>query len=198
MFWYEEEVKYLEKKAQAQNPAEKVIFYGSSTIRLWDTVEKDFSQHNPVNLGFGGSTLAACVWFFERLILAHPTKSLIFYGGDNDLGEGRHPEEVFIFMQQLLFKVRRHLGNIPFTYISIKPSPARWHIADRVRFTNKIIRQEIEKGNDRQYFIDIYEAMLGKDGKPDPSFFISDGLHLSPKGYQVWKDILNRHSLKIF
>ncbi|MEO6149861.1 MAG: hypothetical protein ABIP28_06855 [Mucilaginibacter sp.] len=26
---------------------------------------------------------------------------LIFYAGDNDLGDGRHPEEVFIFSRNL-------------------------------------------------------------------------------------------------
>jgi lysophospholipase L1-like esterase len=28
--------------------------------------------------------------------------------------------------------------------------------------------------------------MLGADGKPLPELFVKDGLHLTPKGYEVW------------
>ena len=30
------------------------LFTGSSSIRRWDGLEKDFPQHNPLNRGFGG------------------------------------------------------------------------------------------------------------------------------------------------
>ncbi len=52
----------------------------------------------PINLGFGGSTLAACAWFFDPIVapVSHP-QTLILYAGDNDLGDGRHPEEVLFF-----------------------------------------------------------------------------------------------------
>src|SRR5208337_3077981 len=36
-----------------------VAFYGSSSIRLWETLQEDFPGIGVVNLGFGGSSLAA-------------------------------------------------------------------------------------------------------------------------------------------
>jgi len=59
---------------------------------------KDFEEYMPINLGFGGSTLAACAWFFDPIVapVIHP-QTLILYAGDNDLGDGRHPEEVLFF-----------------------------------------------------------------------------------------------------
>jgi lysophospholipase L1-like esterase len=198
MIWYEEEVQYLEKKAQIQeNTLPKVIFYGSSSIRLWTSLQEDFKV-NLVNIGFGGSTLAACVWFFERLVLPYKPSSMIVYAGDNDLGDGRNPEEVFIFFQQLLYKIRQHFGDIPLGFISIKPSFMRWTMKDKIRYTNQLIRQEIEKSPSNQYFINIYEAMLDERGFPNKDYFDADGLHLSPKGYEIWKNEVLKFSSRLF
>ncbi|MEO6849327.1 MAG: GDSL family lipase, partial [Mucilaginibacter sp.] len=68
MFWYEDEVKNLEKVVLKLGYEAETLFYGSSSIRLWTTLYKDFDNIKPVNLGFGGSTLAACVWFFDRIM----------------------------------------------------------------------------------------------------------------------------------
>ena len=70
MTWYEDEVRLLEQRIQSLPPADdRVVFYGSSSIRLWTTLANDFPDVNTLNLGFGGSTLASCTWFFERLIV---------------------------------------------------------------------------------------------------------------------------------
>lgn len=97
MTWYEEEVRELENRRLQSNFGEGMIFYGSSTIRLWETLHEDFIDYKPINLGFGGSTLEACVWYFDRVVALHNPKSIIVYAGDNDLGDGRLPKEVFIF-----------------------------------------------------------------------------------------------------
>jgi len=86
------------------------LFYGSSSIRLWESLYNDFATYKPVNLGFGGSTLAACVWFFDRLMMPLNPKRLVVYAGDNDLSDGRNPEEVFIFFEQLVVKARQRLA----------------------------------------------------------------------------------------
>ena len=43
------------------------VFYGSSSIRPWDTLAEDFDPR-VLNLGFGGATLEACDYFFSRLV----------------------------------------------------------------------------------------------------------------------------------
>ncbi|HEY2582718.1 MAG TPA: GDSL family lipase, partial [Mucilaginibacter sp.] len=124
MYWYEDEVRRLENdRAKLAYDAE-TIFYGSSSVRMWTNLYNDFSNLKPVNLGFGGSTLAACVWFFERIMTPYHPKRLIIYAGDNDLGDGRHPEEVFIFFQQLVVKAQKQFGDIPCYFVSLKLSPS--------------------------------------------------------------------------
>ena len=193
MNWYEEEVQQLEKKIKTTTDVtNRTVFYGSSTIRLWKTLEQDFPEKRVLNIGFGGSTLAACDWFFERLVIPTKPRSLIFYAGDNDLGDGRLAEEVFLFFGALITKMQQHLPDVPFTYMTIKPSPARWHLIDRIRLANQLIRQKIAE-IPNYHCVDMFTPMLDSKGHPRWDLFDADGLHLSSKGYALWKQILGQH-----
>ena len=186
MDWYEADVRPLEEKVKTFTPAtEKIVFYGSSSIRLWTTLAQDFPHLDTLNLGFGGSTLAACTWFFERLVVPYLPKAIVFYAGDNDLGDGRHPEEVYLFFCAFASKMRNLLPDVPLYFLSVKVSLARWEIADKIQKTNQLIGREMEKYPDWQY-IDMTTPLLDQQGKPRREFFESDGLHLSPAGYRIW------------
>ena len=198
MEWYEEEVHEIEQRRQKDPPpAGMVAFYGSSSMRLWENLEEDFGSYGVLNLAFGGSTMAACAWFFEQLVVPCHPRAIICYAGDNDLGDGRSPEEVLASFQELLVKVDAHFPTIPFTILSIKASPSRWHLVDKIRYTNELMYREIE-GRDNGHFIDVFSAMLGSDGRPDDSLFLEDGLHVSRQGYMVWKRLLLYRSGDIF
>ena len=190
MLWYENEVQRLEQENGSLDYDPKMIFYGSSSIRLWETLYEDFQPYQPLNLGFGGSTLAACVWYFDRLLQPYNPGSIIVYAGDNDLGDGRHPEEVFIFFRQLVASVRRRFGNIPLAFISIKPSITRWNLVESIRYTNKIIAEEIRREGGNLHFINVYNRMTDNAGYPRREFLEPDGLHINAKGYALWKEII--------
>lgn len=196
MYWYEEEVKQLEKTHLKDRAGCGIIFYGSSTIRLWNNLEEDFSDLKVTNLGFGGSTLAACVWFFERIMNDFKPQALVVYAGDNDLGDGRNPEEIFTFFQQLMVKANLKFGDLPCYFVSLKPSISRWQMADQFRYTNNLIESEIIKLNNNWKFIDIFKRMLEKSGRPNPIYYDHDGLHLSEEGYRLWKEIIRDRLIK--
>jgi lysophospholipase L1-like esterase len=192
MYWYEEEIEHLEKVGSDTGYDPEIIFYGSSSIRMWDTLQTDFPQQKTVNLGFGGSTLAACVWFFKRVMKGYHPKALVIYAGDNDLGDGRNPEEVLIFFQQLKAEVKQRFGDeLPCYFMSLKPSPSRWHMVNQFVYTNSLIQKEINKGPGNWHFLDIYKKMLDASGLPKADLYQQDGLHLSVQGYQLWKEIVN-------
>ncbi len=190
MYWYESDVRHVEAEQDKADHEPEVVFYGSSTLRLWESLIADFPKWKVANLGFGGSTLAACVWFFERLFSTLRPKALVIYAGDNDLGDGRHPEEILIFFQQLMAK-SHILGNIPCYFISLKPSPARWHMAEQFRYTNNLIQSEIIRSDGNWKFIDIFQPMLDKQGIPIAAFYSTDGLHLSVAGYELWAALIS-------
>ena len=92
MEWYEQEVSAMEQRLRESPPPDGlVVFYGSSSLRMWESLENDFPTIGVLNLAFGGSTMEACAWFFERLVVPSNPRSIVCYAGDNDLGDGRSP-----------------------------------------------------------------------------------------------------------
>ncbi|SKC03873.1 GDSL-type esterase/lipase family protein [Dyadobacter psychrophilus] len=196
MNWYEDEVVRVEKECQKLSFQPETLFYGSSSINLWTTLYTDFEDIKPVNLGFGGSTLAACSWFFDRIMAqVSSAKTVIIYAGDNDLGDGRNPMEVCLYYRQLIGQIRVKFGDIPCYYISIKPSLQRWEIISQIKTANRLILQEINE-DPNQHYINIFPAMLDEQGTPARELFEQDGLHLSPSGYALWKKAI-RNALNL-
>ena len=116
---------------------------------------------------------------------------MVLYAGDNDLGDGRHPEEVFIFFRELMVEIRKSFGNIPVAFISIKPSIKRFNIIEQIKYTNKIISAEIDKMNDATFFVNVYDQMLDSNKYPRRDLFEAEGLHINDKGYALWKIIID-------
>lgn len=190
MTWYEDEVRLLEQKIKALPEADdRVVFYGSSSIRLWKTLATDYPDVNTLNLGFGGSTLAACSWFFERLVVPAKPTSIVFYAGDNDLGDGRHPEEVYLFFCAFMEKVQQRIPGVPVSFLAIKSSIARWHLRAQINRANQLIEAETVRWPNCR-FIDMMTPLIGPDGMPRKTYFEPDGLHLTPAGYAVWQNTL--------
>lgn len=197
MQWYEAEVRELEMRRRAGLvPLGAPVFYGSSSFRLWNTLDQDVDPAI-VNLAFGGSTLEACVFFFDRLVVPVQPSSLVIYAGDNDLGDGRSAEQVVTSFQALAAKVARLPGAPTFGFLSIKPSLSRWNLIDRIREANQQIRSLIA-AMPNAYYVDLFPAMLGSDGQPRPELFEADGLHLSRAGYRVWAEALKPYRNRIF
>jgi lysophospholipase L1-like esterase len=192
------EVRGLERLARTSPVlARPIVFYGSSSLRLWSSLAEDLGEPGIINLGFGGSTMAACAHFFERLVVPRQPKSLVLYAGDNDLGDGRPASEVVASFRELRRKVDTILGPIPFTFISIKPSPARWPLTDAIRSVNHSIKTDLESRQHSDY-VDVFSVMLGSDGRPRPELYAEDGLHLSREGYRVWAEQILLHRNTIF
>lgn len=191
MQWYEEDVQNAIAERRSCTYEPKTVFYGSSSIRLWTKLYEDFEGFQPVNLGFGGSTLAACVWFFDRIVspVRNP-HTFILYAGDNDLGDGRHPEEVLIFFREFMIRLRERFPQLQFYYISIKPSISRMELINEIVQANKLIEDDINARSSKDNFVNIFDKMIGSDGKPIASYFQEDGLHLSRDGYIVWREII--------
>ncbi len=197
MNWYEEEVRALERVVARRGREDRPpVFYGSSSFRLWDTLSDDIGPE-VLNVGFGGSTLEACDCFFERLVPPARPRSLLLYAGDNDLGDGRSVEAVVKSFRSLAARVGASLGGIPFGFVSVKPSPARYPLLDRIRSANKAVRAEIE-GTPGGYFVDVFSAMVDSRGWPKGEFFQEDGLHLNREGYLLWSQLLEPYRNRIF
>lgn len=171
-----------------------VAFYGSSTMRLWSDFAHNFRDKDGINLGFGGATLEACVYYFERIILPHNPRSMVIYAGDNDIGNHCDSNKVVELYIELLQKIDRHLPGIPVSLVSIKCSPARIKMRSTIEKANEQLARLAKTRPNTQY-IDLFSTLLDKNGEIKDTLFEGDRLHLNEKAYQLWtKQLLETES----
>jgi lysophospholipase L1-like esterase len=172
-------------------PPGSIVFVGSSSIRIWQTLQTDFPGLPVVNRGFGGSQLADSVNFADQLILQHHPREVVIYAGSNDINAGKEPEVVFGDFVALASKIHQALPKTKIAFISIGPSPSRWGQVEKVKRTNEMIRHYAQRhGID---FIDVFPLMLGPDGLPNPDIYRADKLHMNDKGYRIWVAAVRPH-----
>ncbi|BFM48937.1 cyclic nucleotide-binding domain-containing protein [Marinomonas sp. THO17] len=187
---FESDVRQLEFHLSHQEYKEQpVAFYGSSTMRLWDKFDEHFRDRDGINLGFGGATLEACVYYFERIVLPHKPRSLVIYAGDNDIGNHYDSNRVVELYIELLQKVDHYMAGTPVTLISIKCSPTRQHLRDVVEQTNVQIERLAQTRPNTQ-FVDLFSTLLDKNGDIKDNLFEGDRLHLTSKAYALWTNKL--------
>lgn len=182
---FETEVTALEAKlSQSPIMSGPIVFYGSSSIRLWKSLQQDFSGYAVLNCGFGGSKLTDCVRYANRLVIPRKPRAIVIYAGDNDLAAGIPPEKVFESFRQLFSIFRGYSPSIPIAFVSVKPSPARMMYFENILRFNRFVDDFLKTQQETEY-IDVCSDMLGQDHKPIQSLFRTDRIHLSPAGYEI-------------
>jgi len=170
-----------------------VVFYGSSSIVKWTTLAQDFPDYTTLNRGFGGSTLLEGLWEFKRSAYPLEPSVLVIYSGENDIAAGRTPAAVQDIFRQLIPTIRRFYPNLPIAYISIKPTPARAALIEKMNETNIRIRADIESSFPGVTFINIWPFMLLPNGQPNPALFGPDREHMNSEGYAIWTKIVTAY-----
>ena len=176
-------------------PPGGILFIGSSSIRMWKTLEQDFPGLPVTNRGFGGSQIADSNHFAERIVHPYKPRQIVLYAGDNDVAAGKSPETVLADFQQFVKTVHGKLPKARVSFISIKPSLSRWKLSGKMARANSLVSDACGKDK-RLDYIDIWQPMLGDDGRPKPDLFLGDGLHLNAKGYALWTSIVKPYLAK--
>jgi lysophospholipase L1-like esterase len=190
---FEAEIRAFEDKDRATPPQPGgIVFVGSSSIKGWRSLEKDFPGLGTVNRGFGGSVIPDATHFAGRIVTKYRPRQVVFYSGDNDLAAGQTPREVLLNFDAFVKRVRRDLPEVPIAFISIKPSPSRARILPAVMEANHRIRTYAYL-NPFITYIDIAAPMMQTDGTPRKDLFVSDMLHLNAEGYKLWAEHVRPH-----
>ena len=183
---WEKTIAQFEAADKTQMPASGgVLFISSSSIRMWKTLKHDFAGFSVINRGFGGSQIADSTHFAGRIVHPYKPRQIVLYAGDNDVAAGKSPETVLADFQKFVKAVHAKLPKARLSFIAIKPSLARWKLSGKMAKANALVRGVCAK-DERLDYIDIWQPMLGDDGKPKPELFLGDGLHLNAKGYALW------------
>lgn len=164
-----------------------VVFVGSSSIRLWDTLARDMAPLPVLNRGFGGSRLFDSVYWSHELVGVHEPSVAVVFSGTNDLAgdDPKSPERLRDLFLELVTRLHAENDDLQIVYIAITPTLAREPHIPAVLATNRLIRAACSR-DPRLEFVDPSPALLDAHGHPDPRFFLPDRLHLNEFGYSVW------------
>lgn len=171
-------------------PDDAILFVGSSSIRFWPTAEW-FPGRTVINRGFGGAHISDVNHYLEETVLRYSPDVVVFYAGDNDIAADKTPAQVLEDYREFVGAVQRGNPDTRIVFIAIKPSLARWSVWPEMQDANDRIRSYSDTRDDL-YYADIAPPMLGDDGRPIPDQFVDDGLHMTPAGYEVWTEVMDR------
>ena len=172
------------------------LFTGSSSIRMWESLESDFSEINLINRGFGGAHLSDVLHYYDRLFTKYRPQRIVLYCGENDLWSGKSVGRVMKDFHALWAKINMDLPTTTLVYLSCKPSPKRiskWNTyqALNLRIKNFCLR------NYNLTYVDLSPTLLKPNFKFDPKQWSPDKLHVNQNGYQSWTSWLKPTLLKI-
>lgn len=187
--WSAPMATFAAQDAAHRSPAGTVLFVGSSSIRLWTTLAADFPGVLTLNRGFGGSQIVDSLVHFDRLVLPHQPRMIVFYAGTNDLAAGKSPEQVAADFAQFCARVHTARPEAKVVFLSIQFAPSRWALREKMIAANALIARYCG-ADPRRKFVDTNPALLGPDGQPRPECYSADRLHMSPAGYQEWAKLL--------
>ena len=189
-FW--KEVQALKQKDSLSFPAPgQTLFIGSSSFTMWKDAQDYFPKHKILNRAFGGSTLLDMIRYRYDVVFPYQPKQIVLYCGENDFASS---DTVTVSMVVERFHtfytlMRAKYPKVPFLYVSMKPSPSRAHLMAKYKEANQQIADFL-KTEKKAAYADVYSKMLKPDGSPMDDIFLQDRLHMTAKGYAMWKKVL--------
>jgi lysophospholipase L1-like esterase len=189
--WENDIQKFEQLDKSEKYPDDAILFAGSSSIRLWTSLDKDMVPYHIIQRGYGGAKLSDFAVYAGRILDPHPCKAIVLFvanditGSDND----KKPAEVASLFRNILKTIRKTHPATPVFWIAITPTGSRWKVWPEIQKANTLIKDICGKEKNT-YFIETAFGFLDDKGLPKDELFRDDKLHLTEKGYAVWTGII--------
>jgi lysophospholipase L1-like esterase len=182
----------FEAEDRANPPGEgRIVFTGSSSITLWETLKTDMAPLPVLNRGFGGSRIDQVVQYVDRIVLPYRPRAVVLFAGTNDISgpKPKSAQAVLAGFQAFVSAVHSGLPGTPIYFISITPTPARWELWPVAQEANQLIQAFIAE-NSALHYIDLVPVLLTAQGLPDAGLYQMDKLHPNVRGYARWTAVI--------
>lgn len=189
---FENEVNHISAKYDSLGwKPGSTVFTGSSTIRMWSTLEETFPQGNLINTGFGGSKASDLERHLFPLVIKFEPVRVFIYEGDNDIWAGVEVADILTSLDNIVTRIHLINPEVEIYLIGAKPSPSRWEKkANYQIFNQKLAEYCLAK--EKVEFVDTWTALTNTDGSPRPELYLQDQLHLNQEGYAIWAGIFRQ------
>ena len=205
---WEKDISKLESQDQSEKYTENaILFIGSSSIRAWNSMEKDMFPYETIKRGYGGAHYSDIIHFTKRLVKNHSPKAILIFVANDIKGNNksdiysknltdRTPNEVKRLFKLVIDQIRSVHKEIPIFGIETTPTKSRWKAWPKISLANDLIKEYCES-KDNLYYISTRNHYIGENGLPTEELFIRDKLHLNRKGYALWGEIIKKNLKKI-
>lgn len=182
---FEEAIRAYEKNdALTPPPRGGILFTGSSMLYSWSSLEQDFRGLPVFARAFSGWRMADAVTYAERINVAYRPHIIVLQAGGADLAEGRSPEQVVGLFQDYVSKVRKLLPGVRIVFLGSSPHPFRPRGREDQQRLNNLIAAFVT-GQKNLFYVDLWTAMLGPDGKVRQELYVTDSYVPSADGYAL-------------
>jgi lysophospholipase L1-like esterase len=172
-----------------------VVFVGSSSIRRWENLTKDFADYRIVQRGFGGSQFSDLNPIVNRIVTPYQPSAIVVFEGTNDIRVGgKTGEQVKTDFETFVTLVRAQLPTVPICYIGITPVPSFFNNPDhdpRRRTANTLIKSYCESTAGLHFF-DTNTLLddLHDNNPTEWNTYFVDDTHLNRKGYDHFTSVI--------
>ena len=196
---YAADVEELAAKAAADPRKDiDVLFFGSSSIRLWNGLEEMMTPLSVVNRGYGGATVRDILVNYDKLMAHYNPKAFVVFC-DNDICGNEVDLTVSGVLDhyRLLFnRLDQDYPGVPVFFLSWKYSGLRAFMRDTQKLVNDVMA-DYASSSEQVTFVDVNATLLQPDGDINQSLFESDNLHINRDGYLLWTSVLKPHLLEV-
>lgn len=183
--------RWVAQDAVAPPASGSVLFTGSSSIRRWEMLTRQFNDYQVLQRGFGGSQFEHLNAFVNDIVLPYNPSAVVVWEGTNDINGDEPATEVFTDYQNFVNLVHTAQPNVEIFYLGVMPTIGR----ESNRPVEDVVNSSIATmaaSNPKLHYIDLPAAFQTLNPYDDTAFtsLFDDSIHLNRDGYEFWESVI--------
>lgn len=197
---WEKNIQQFEKLDKTEHyPDNAILFTGSSSITIWDSISEDMAPYHVIHRGFGGSKFSDLACYIKRIVYPHKLKGVVIFEA-NDISGSKNdktPGEVADLFRFIVKEIREKFPVTPVFLIEITPTESRWIVWPSIMVANSMLKEVCER-LPHVYFIETASYYLDEKGLPRKELTRNDKLHQNRAGYHIWSKLIRDKLDQVF
>jgi hypothetical protein len=182
--WTRELNAYASEDARTQRLVAPVVVVGGHRVRLWQNLEDILAPRPVLMRGLGDAIVEDITYNYSRLVGFYQPDTVVLLPGNSEfhIRDSKSADDLTAAIKELAeldssFKVTRHL----YIFAPIK-TPLHRKDDPVIEKTTRLLMAWADN-NKRVTILDANPLLASPNGKPNPSFYRSDGVNLNEHGY---------------
>ena len=192
--------RWTDQQALSAEPSGAVVFFGSSSIRRWESLTRDFADYQVIHRGMGGAVFSDINQLLGQVVGVHQPRAVVLWAGVNDLYAYQSADYVFQQFTEFASTFTNQLPSAKLFYLGIPKNPefagTPSRDTERINANARIASFIQTNGNSNLHFVDLPAVFdtIPVTSSNDLSntnnlwYYQVDAAHPNRAGYLIWKN----------